>query len=653
MMRVADSVQLAGAKLRTHRVRTGVITGVAALLFAGIATVLCMLTGAARSMESFGKEGLGDRFIVQARPVYDAQVTYVGTPELLDRLRAQTNQLKAEKKAAAKRLNIAYDATNDQTLPISEFKLPDGTSQTYLNQSSPVTQGAVRDQLRAIPHLDYTSFQALARGADAKATYQSVMYSGGSPQATVSPVVNGKEQVQDQSGTTGAMGEPRGVSTLTSLGWSYFDNELLAPFLLPGQHLALGKNGEVPVIAPMSAVEQMLGLPTLPGTASTQQRLERLAQVRRDIAGQTATLCYRNTTSMERLQQAKTVAEEIARNKGKADYVAPSLQYAAPEGACGEMTVKRDVRTYEEKVQTDRELDFKRQYENYQDPQQALLTVRVVGISQDMSFQPGFSARSLMESILRSSLGQGWFSPIGAIQLDSVASNIQPGLDQASPQNQVYYAEFGDLAAAKEFAKQASCASEWMANYGPPQAGQVDKRVVDCYKAGTYFDISPFGNNASAIEDLRQGVWNVMRYVAPVVLVLASLVLMGIVGKIIADSRRETAVFRALGATRLAVAQVYLTYSMFIAAFIILLALLLGGGVAYVLSARLAPEASVAAVLAYNAQNIHKQFTFFGMDIVYVGIVVGLIVLAALLSTVLPLLTNIRRNPIRDMRDEG
>jgi ABC-type antimicrobial peptide transport system permease subunit len=128
---------------------------------------------------------------------------------------------------------------------------------------------------------------------------------------------------------------------------------------------------------------------------------------------------------------------------------------------------------------------------------------------------------------------------------------------------------------------------------------------------------------------------------------------MGIVGKIIADSRRETAVFRALGATRFAVAQIYLTYSLFIAAFIMLLAFVVGSGTALLLSNRLSPDASVSAVLAYNAQDVHKQFTFYGLDITYVAIVLCMVVLAALLSTVLPLLTNMRRNPIRDMRDEN
>ena len=48
MMTLHDSVQLAAAKLKTHRVRTAIVVIIASLLFAGIVLVLTMLTGAAR-----------------------------------------------------------------------------------------------------------------------------------------------------------------------------------------------------------------------------------------------------------------------------------------------------------------------------------------------------------------------------------------------------------------------------------------------------------------------------------------------------------------------------------------------------------------------------------------------------------------------------
>ncbi|QQS20107.1 ABC transporter permease [Candidatus Saccharibacteria bacterium] len=664
MMTLRDSVQLAAAKLRTHRIRTGIIVVIASLLFAGIVLVLSMLTGAARSAQSFGTEGLGSRFIVQARPIVDNMVMNTGTPEIFDTLKARTATLKAEKKAAAKRLNQNYDPANDMNLPVSEYKNANGGTDYFLNPSHPETKAALDAYVRSIKHIGFDDFSNLANNSGAKQLYKS---SGGvnmgnfgvSPglgDASVVPIIEGKELAYDQTKASGNYStEPRGVATLTTLGWTYFNSSLLTPFVLPGQNLALGKEGDVPVIAPISAAEQVLGMPNLPATATTQQRLERLVTLRRDIAGKTTSLCYRNGTSSNLLEQAKSQAKDMAANKGKAGYTAPSLQYAIPVDPCGEVTLKKDTRSYDEKKQAADELSFKKQYENYQEPTQGILKVRIVGFSQDLSYQQGFSARSIIESVLQTGLGQGWFSPSEAITDGSIAAKIQPSIAKKTNAEQVYYAEFASLTAAKQFAEEFSCDSKVMLSNmsDMPKPGQSDPRVVDCYKMGKYFDIAPFGNNASAIEDMRRGVWKVMRYVAPAVLLIASLVLMGIVGKIIADSRRETAVFRALGATRFAIAQIYLTYSLFIGIFIVLISFTIGSVGALLLDHKLSPDASVSAVLAYNAQDIHKQFSFYGFDFQYAAIIIGLIAAAAILSTALPLMTNIRRNPIRDMRDEN
>lgn len=128
---------------------------------------------------------------------------------------------------------------------------------------------------------------------------------------------------------------------------------------------------------------------------------------------------------------------------------------------------------------------------------------------------------------------------------------------------------------------------------------------------------------------------------------------MGNVGKIIADSRRETAVFRALGAKRFDIAQIYLTYSFIIATIVYLIAGVIGVLAAFYLNTRMSPSMSVAAVLAYNAKDTSKQFTFYGLDLWQMLLIFGLVICAATISTVIPLFGNLRRNPIKDMRDEG
>ena len=298
-----------------------------------------------------------------------------------------------------------------------------------------------------------------------------------------------------------------------------------------------------------------------------------------------------------------------------------------------------------------KELAFKRDFENYQNPVQQVLTVRMVGIVPDQDMGYSFSMSSIINSVLRSSLGAGWFSPIGAIAEDSVATHIRPSYAKTAPSGRAYYAEFSSLAEARAFAKKNQCSVDKMQAYMSPTG--VGDRLKKCQEAGKYYDISPFGNNASAIEDMRQNIWKGLKVVVPVILIIVSLVLMGVVGKIIADSRRETAVFRALGASRGVIDQIYFTYSVYLAGVISALAFLIGTVLALLFNARFTDQASVTAVIAYNASDVHRQFTFFGLEWQYLAAIVGLVLVATLFSTALPLMTNVRRNPIRDMRDEN
>lgn len=649
-MRPLDGVRLAGAKLRAHRVRTGIVTFIVSLLFAGIVLALAIAAGVASSLHTFGEEGLGSRYIVKATPIMDMQAVYGSSnKDIINKLTDEASRLKTVKKAEAKRLGIDYDANSDTTLPIIEYDTGSGNKMKAPNVSSQFANDVITSYQNAMPHVSYEDFTKTANASHAKATYKSTALSGMmSGKANVTAIVDGKE-VQ----TTQQNGPPAGVSVLAQGNWQFFDSELMEPFVLPGQSLALGKDGSIPVIAPVSAAETFLKMNAVSSTASPEEQLTHLSTLRSQIAGKTAQLCYRNTASADLFSTAKSQIDEMERNKNKTGYVAPSLQYTLPTDACGAVTIKKDTRSAEEKKQAANQISFKKQFENYEEPAQGVITVRFVGLVPDQTYSMGFSVKDILKSMLQSGLGQGWFSPISAVPSDSLAAKIAKSYDASSVSGRVYYAEFPTYTDAKAFTKATTCSAKLsvkeMMMYAPDKP---DPRATKCYAAHQYFDVTPFGNNASAIADLKASVWKVMRVVAPIVLLIAALVLMGIVGKIIADSRRETAVFRALGATRSSIVQVYLTYGLFIAAIVAVISGIIGNVVAIVLSNHFSPSLSVSAVLAYNSQDLQKQFTLFGVDISYMLIIFGLILIATLLSTVIPLLTNIRRNPIRDMRDE-
>ncbi len=138
------------------------------------------------------------------------------------------------------------------------------------------------------------------------------------------------------------------------------------------------------------------------------------------------------------------------------------------------------------------------------------------------------------------------------------------------------------------------------------------------------------------MSDFKKQASKIFNIATIVVVIIASLVMAGNIGKIIADSRRETAVFRALGAKRFDITQIYLSYTFMVCLLVALFALLLGLFGAYYIDSKYGPGLSVDAVLAYNASNIYKSFNLIGVRLDYIFKLVAVILLTGLVSACLP-----------------
>ena len=415
-------------------------------------------------------------------------------------------------------------------------------------------------------------------------------------------------------------------------------------------------DGSIPIIAPMSAAEEILGLKSLTDTASPKEKLARLDEVRTKIVNKTAEICYRNARSSELLTKADQQEKEILANKNKKDYEAPHLQYAIPK-ACGAVTVSKDTRTADEKKMDSNQEQFDKTFNPDYEPRQGIIKVRIVGLSPDMSglYGGSFSVSTILTVLLQSSLGTGWFSPSTSANSNDLLKTVMGGEVTNLPiYQQTYFAEFNSVDNAKKFIDDQTCKASFVtpsgsaiSTAGAPGAGE------DCSKTGKVFSLSPYGSSAGALSDFKKQASKVFNIATIVVVIIASLVMAGNIGKIIADSRRETAVFRALGAKRFDITQIYLSYTFMVCLLVALFALLLGLFGAYYIDSKYGPGLSVDAVLAYNASNIYKSFNLIGVRLDYIFKLVAVILLTGLVSACLPLLSNMRRNPIKDMRDEN
>lgn len=646
MLRVTDAATLAFTKLRTRKVRLIVTIVVSGLLFSGLAAASMIARGAFASLEDFSKEGFGSRYILSAYS-HDTSGNIYENKEVIDRATAIHKDMVARKKAEAKRLELQYDERSEQP-PVTDYDGPTGKVK-QLNFTSPSAQKALQEYFVQHPVAGLAQLKKLSAPYSPVGFYESKYMAFGAPgMPTLKILKDGAESFDENAN----QGNPnaQGIDTFTS-SWTLASNDLLEPFLVPGTTLTLGKDGSIPIVAPYSAVEQLLKLKTLPANASTEEKLKRIQEVREGAKKVTFQVCYRNTTSMDVISSALAAKREQEQNKNNKEYQKPSLIYSLPGRACEAAPVTRDVRTYDEKVFAGRQAEFDKTF-GKEDAEQTILTFRVIGIAPDPFSQNASGIAQLLGGLVGSSLGEtGWYTPLDIRDKVPQVGKVFP-TNTASVQGRpdALFVELPSADQARAFIEQKNCDPD----FGKIDAGNMDENpFVECTKEGKPFSISPFGSNSLALESVAKWFGKVFTIAALVVAAIASIIMMGTVGRAIADSRRETAVFRAIGAKKIDVTQIYALYAMSLSVLIAVFAIIGGGLIASLVHGKYHEEFTTQAIITYNAKDLSREFAlfaFYGRDMLYL---IGLAIAGGVVSAIFPLLRNLRRNPIRDMRDEN
>jgi hypothetical protein len=639
MITVRDASMLALTKLRTRKIRLSITIIVSGLLFSGLAGASFVARGVMNGVNDFGKEGLGDRFIAQASS--QTGFNFMSDPAILDRATAIHNDLVARKKAEAKRLGITYDSASDPS-PVNEYKGPDGSKQRYLDASRPAGRQAALEYLAAHTTPNLETLKKVAASYGPKAYYQSKLLPYDLQGAQLQVLKDGKENFDLLGNNKVEGGPPSGIESFVQ-SWTAISSDLLTPFILPDQTLTLGKDGSIPVLVPHSAAEQLLGLKALPASASSADRLTRTKEIRAKAPSVTFSVCYRNSTSTDLVRQAVSTQQEIDRNKNNKNYQKPSLIYGTPTQACGSVPITRDVRSKNEKTLADKQEQFDQLF-GTPAAAQTNLTFRIVGIVPDADYGPAFGIGQIIRSLVSSSLGSGWYTPAEEIAKKPLLNDLfNKPVIFGSPA--FYFAEFGSSTNTKNFIDQQGCSIDYS------KIGKTDPSSY-CIAQGKPFQLGPYGSNSLALESAKKNFGKFFRIAALVICAIAAIIMMGTVGRMIADSRRETAVFRAIGAKKLDISQIYIFYTVCLALLVSLFAIVVGLGLALYADHRWSPDLTVQALTAYNAQDLNKTFSVYAFYLPDLLLLIGLALGAGLVSAVLPLFRNLRRNPIRDMRDD-
>lgn len=644
MMLPQDALVLALTKLKTRRIRLAVTVVISGLLFILLTLASLVVNGALQSVDSFTKEGFGSRYLLQVYPAYSDYYLDLAKPEVVATAKSQLEDLKLQKKAEAKRLNIDYDPASEQAVIIPNGS-PTGTD--IVDSNTKIGSKLMAESIAKNGETTAKETQTVLSQYPIREVYKSLMFA--SPYGmfgvqnensySLIPIKNGKESDASINSSTGL--PSKGIDTLAN-GMTVMSNALLEPFILEGQSAEV-INNQIAVLAPYDAAEEILGLTPLSINASTKQKLDRIKEVREKISGTTFDVCLRNKASINNRDQAKQTAADIEQNKNIKGYVLPDLIYSVQESPCTDVVITRDKRNKETKEYTAKQDEFDQKFGKAL-PAQRIATFRVIGITSSQPDYQGFKITDLLGSVLTSSIGSGWFIPESQLEaLPEFANDVKAYLN-GTDQNMTTYVEFSRAEDARTFVKERTCE--------PNYTFEVNNDPMAECRAHGKLTIASFGSNSLAMDEFRKSFSSIFSKALLVISLISAVILMGTVGKIINDSRRETAVFRAIGAKRFDIAQIYLTYTFLISLVISLFAVSVAYFIASFIDRKFASDFTLQALVSFNAKDLTKTFSLVGIDIKQVLTVVGIIIIGSLVSALVPLLTNLRRNPIKDMRDE-
>ena len=634
MLRILDASKLALTKLRTRKIRLAVTIIVAGLLFGVVVFGLTVLRASMASIGRFSRDTMSTRYLLAySNHNKDQSELFYNTPQdAKDRILALHKQHIADKKAAAKALGVEYDEKSEEE-PIMKINQDDSGS---LNRNSWAVKTFLRQYTNEKNPLKPERIDAAAKRFGSSVTYRKQNVGGRNGSLDV--MIGGREDFQRNKEAV-----PEQLNEFVSAAGyqEILDESLLNYYFLP--HRAHAASNEIPVFISYNDAAVLLGKKPLPTTAQPQQHIERIRELRNEAGNITIQVCYRNNASSHLIQQALD-QQRTAANKSKNEFdVKPSIEYALPAtDSCGGAIVKKDNRSASEKIADEKLQKFNQQFstENIT-PQQAKLTYRVVGLLPDTAY--GDDLKSKLAGALNANMPSHWIIPkqtfeAGAakIYLPNILTTERQELSGGLSDTTIY--EFIDAEHARAFYHATMC--------------NVQPKDKDLCVDGVSNFTQPFGSNSLVIEELQQQLTPILWYSLLGVIGVAAFILMLTISRTVADSRKESAIFRALGATRLDIAQIYVMYTLLLAGLIALFAIVAGLIGAGVIDVLYSADFSTAAHYIIMPRDLNTTFQLFTFDPLIIALAAVSIVAAALIGSILPLVRNTRRNPMKDMRDE-
>lgn len=656
MIRIGSAMLLARAKLRTKRVLLAFTIIVSALLFGLLFASSFMIAGVTGSIEKYNETVQKGGYFVSVRPRLSNDMAfsrgpYIQNQEHFDNAKKIEEEYIAYEKARAKEENIPFDESNIKKLLIKNIGAWKGAKEFEryrINQESPAVEWlSAQYAKKYIAENPNSSLDALQKNAQAFGI-ESIAAQSELPISSANAVFinNNKENFGNYGVAPNVFLKDGHYSlesyykvSIQSNKYSLVEDAVMKRFMTYKNEDGAIKG--IPVIATADELYALFkdkyDLPEKPSNSAEQ--LQWFGVIREKVNGATYQVCYRNAADMQLLNSA------IAQKNSDEKNVTATIEYELPKQPCGEVRIVKDNRSIVEKQQDNAQ---KKLFGITEKPSRTLLTFQVVGTIyiQDTGLF-GLSVESIIKQIFKLDYKNGAFIPTGLMKnspLKSVLDDFRrKPVDIAGRKtSETMLAEanikpailrFNSIEKAKAFINAQSC----------------EPYVLDCDKP---FNAFTYGTNYLIIQEMRDFFDKATSYILPGFMTVAAIILALTIGRVLADSRRETAVFRAVGAKRGDIMIVYIIYSLYIALFILLTAFLIGLIIAGLVHLFNVDNVTNIARTTYGIFEPIGPVVFVGIDWPTIGRTVAVLFVVGLIAALPAIASNIRRNPIDDLRSE-
>jgi len=656
MIRTSYSFKLARTKLRSKRgiLVTSII--VASLLFAALIATVVVFSGAEKSASEFIKKAGNDRYLVKTSPnIPYEKLSFLLIPSLADirEIKSFEKVYYQELREKYKSLGLQYDEKSEvpalEPYVYADKTLPE-EQRVRVNLQSPVIQEM--DE-RKFEEYYKTATNKLSNLKEAGAKYGASGYSivdknSGLPNIPgLRLIQNNKEDISDlglKSGDSTSYGYY--TNAIHNGMYGFTDQKNLSRYLLTTDTENLEG---IPVIVSAQEAASLFGNEVGVGEEpdAPAEKKTWLKNVQSKLNKHIYQVCYRNSVEQALLDKIQRDFAEMKNNEGNKEYEKPSLTYNYPEGACDGITIKEDTRTVTEKQSEAKLEETQKKLGTYVAPEHKLLTFQIVGVKYA---QPYLDYTKGINEYLKSLL-VSQNSPMNIdipIQMynslpdtlkfdDVVKQQAKSGtVLQRAFENEDFamrVLEFTNVEDARSFLNKETCpASE-----------------TDCDKA---FIGDPYGSNYLILDEISKLFNKVVTIAFPAALGLAAIIIWFTISRIMAENRKETAVYRAMGAKRRDVTGIYIVYIFLVALQIAMVSVILGLAAAFTIDYFYGNALTDTAVTAFGIIDDAPRFSLFSIDSPLLLIVVASIFLISFIASIQPLIRNVRRSPIHDMREE-